>query len=95
MTVGFLYLSLESIWQVNWQAELNTLTESRRHSQADHENNETAESIVNTLADLNIEDENQKGDPNEMKTTRKDFTLLMIIGWISFMDGYLFDDISV
>ena len=95
MPVVFLFLLKEGIWQVNCQAELNTLTESRRHSQAEHENNVTAEAIVNTLVDLNIEVKNQKADQNEMKTTRQDFTLLMIIGWISFMVGYLFEDISV
>ena len=92
---GFLFLFIEGIWQLNCQAELNTLTESRRNSQADHDNSETAEGNVNTLADLNIEVENHHADKNEMKTTRQDYTLLMIIAWISFMVGYLFEDISV
>ena len=95
MPVGFVFLLKERIWQVNVQAELNTLTESRRHSHADHENSENNEEIVNMLADLNIEVENHQADKNEMMTTRQDFTLLMIIAWISFMVGYLFDDISV
>ena len=77
------------------KAELNTLTESRRHSQANQDDNEMDEVFLNVLADLNIEEENQKANKNEIKSTRQDFTLLMIIAWISFMVGYLFENISV
>ena len=67
------------------QAEQDTLTESRRHSQANQDDNETDEAFVNTLASLNIEVENQKANKSKIKSSRKDITLLMIIGFPSWL----------
>merc|ERR1712106_1000158 len=69
------------------KAELNTLTESRRHSQ---ENNDEGVAYDNV--------ERAEGTKNtegyKINTSRQDCTLMMIVAWIAFMVGYLMEDFA-
>eukprot|EP00091_Calanus_sinicus_P019519 TRINITY_DN4931_c0_g1_i4.p1 TRINITY_DN4931_c0_g1~~TRINITY_DN4931_c0_g1_i4.p1 ORF type:complete len:444 (-),score=147.93 TRINITY_DN4931_c0_g1_i4:96-1364(-) len=80
----------ESDYDLLVKAELNTLTESRRPSEANRDENETDALASNSI---NIQAENMKGNKTEINSTRQDLTLLMIIAWISFMVGYLIEDV--
>eukprot|EP00092_Neocalanus_flemingeri_P006535 GFUD01007045.1.p1 GENE.GFUD01007045.1~~GFUD01007045.1.p1 ORF type:complete len:448 (+),score=143.90 GFUD01007045.1:65-1345(+) len=91
----------ESDYDLFIKAELNNLTESRRHSQADTDNvNEDEDEVfVNTLTALELDMNNREnsgletGTPENQKA-RHDIILLGIIAWISFMVGFCFDDIQ-
>eukprot|EP00092_Neocalanus_flemingeri_P006970 GFUD01007522.1.p1 GENE.GFUD01007522.1~~GFUD01007522.1.p1 ORF type:complete len:459 (+),score=143.29 GFUD01007522.1:95-1378(+) len=91
----------ESDYDLLIKAELNNLTESRRHSQANTDNidEDDDEVFVNTLTALEL-DMNKQGNLGleagrpENQTSRPDIILLVIVAWISFMVGFCFDDIQ-
>ena len=83
------------------QAELNTLTESRRHSPFNtvNVNDDDGEVFVNALTGMELEMNNiehmkmEVGSPPNL-SRRLDITLLVVVAWISFMIGFCFDDIQ-
>jgi len=77
------------------KAELNNLTESRRQSRANIEDtiDEEEEMFENTLSGQQQETISMKH--SKIEPTRQDMTILVVIAWISFMLGFLFDDFSL
>merc|ERR1712106_788274 len=72
------------------KAELNPLTESRRHSQ---ENNDEGKAYEG-LDDVEREEGTKNTEGYKINTTRQDCTLMMIVAWIAFMIGYLMEDFA-
>jgi len=72
------------------KAELNTLTESRRHSQENNDEDKAHEG----LDDVEREEGTKNTEGYKINTTRQDCTLMMIVAWIAFMVGYLMEDFS-
>merc|ERR1712106_470663 len=72
------------------KAELNTRTESRRHSQ---ENNDKGK-VYKGMDDVEREEGTKNTEGYKINTTRQDCTLMMIVAWIAFMIGYLMEDFA-
>jgi len=72
------------------KAELNTLTESRRHSQENNDEGKAYEGMNDV--ECAVGTKNTEG--YKINTTRQDCTLMMIVAWIAFMIGYLMEDFA-